>query len=278
MTYKTIVVHCEADPWADARLAVAAEVAQRCEARLVGVYVREPFAFASIAAGGMALAPLVGVYENNCDIAEKIALSAFEKATASRPFPCEWRVFEGFSQDALSLIGLYADLLVIGQATTGETSLMRRGLPETVAFCIGRPVLIVPGSRAQSTFDKTVLLCWTESRESVRAATDALPLLRAAHSVVALEVTPHASSLGHRRGTAGDLTGWLSHHHVEITAWHEVATELQVGEAILSLADDHAVDLIVAGCEGVPRAWEIVPDAASRALLADATVPILISN
>jgi nucleotide-binding universal stress UspA family protein len=278
MSYKTIVVHCEADPRADTRLAVAAEVAQRCEARLVGVYAREPFAFASIAAGGMALVPLVGAYENNCDIAEKIALSAFEKVTASRPFPCEWRVFEGFSQDALSLIGLYADLLVVGQTSTDETSAMRHGLPETMAFGIGRPVLIVPDGRARPAFGKTVLLCWNYRRESARAATDALPLLQAAQSVIALEVTPHVSPRGHGRGIADDLAAWLSRHHVDITTQYDIAAETQVGEAILSHAADHDVDLIVAGCEGLPRAWDFVPGAASRTLLTAATVPILISN
>ena len=43
MSYKTILVHCDASRTVGARLAAAADVAQRFEARLVGVHAREPF-------------------------------------------------------------------------------------------------------------------------------------------------------------------------------------------------------------------------------------------
>ena len=41
MSYKTILVHCDASPRASRRLGVAAELAERYGAHLVGVHVRE---------------------------------------------------------------------------------------------------------------------------------------------------------------------------------------------------------------------------------------------
>ena len=43
MSYKTILVHCDASPQLAHRLGVAVELAQRFGARLVGGYVQQPF-------------------------------------------------------------------------------------------------------------------------------------------------------------------------------------------------------------------------------------------
>ena len=50
MAYKTILVHCDASPKVGARLAVAVDLAQRSDARLVGVHVRAPFEAPSLPA------------------------------------------------------------------------------------------------------------------------------------------------------------------------------------------------------------------------------------
>ena len=97
MSYKTILVHCDASRAVGTRLAAAAQVAQRFEARLVGLHAREPFEVVSFVDGGMALEPLMEAYRAGCEAAEKTAQSAYDKATKGRNFPSEWRVTEAFS-------------------------------------------------------------------------------------------------------------------------------------------------------------------------------------
>ena len=87
MTYKTILVHCDASRAIDGRLAAAADVAQRFEARLVGLHAREPFEIASFIDGGMPIGTLMEAYQAGCDSAEKTAQSAYDKATRGRNFP-----------------------------------------------------------------------------------------------------------------------------------------------------------------------------------------------
>ncbi len=69
MSYKTILVHCDASRSVGGRLAVAADVAQQLEARLVGPHAREPYEVVSYVDGGMALGPLMEAYEAGRDAA-----------------------------------------------------------------------------------------------------------------------------------------------------------------------------------------------------------------
>jgi nucleotide-binding universal stress UspA family protein len=283
MTYKTILVHCDASRTVDRRLAAAAEVAQRFEARLVGLHAREPFEVASFVDGGMALGPLMEAYQAGCDAAERTARTAYDKAAKGRNFPAEWRVTEAFSDDALAVNGRYADLLVVGQADPDDPAGSRNDLPEAMAFATGRPVLVVPQIGAQSSagrasVGKTVLLCWNASRESARAAADALPFLRAADKVIVLIVDPAISADSHGPEPGADVALWLTRHGVNVTVQRDVAADAAVGEVILSRAADCGADLIVMGIYGHSRLREMVLGGASRTLMSSMTVPVLMSH
>jgi nucleotide-binding universal stress UspA family protein len=278
MSYKTILVHCDASRTVEGRLAAAADVAQRFEARLVGLHAREPFEVLSFTDGGMAMGPLMEAYRSGCDAAEKTAASAYTKATKGRNFPSEWRVAEAFSDDAIALNARYADLLIVGQADPDDPAGSRNDLPEAMAFATGRPVLVVPQVGAPSTVGKTVMLCWNATRESARAAADALPFLQAADKVIVLIIDPDKSSNGHGEEPGADVAVWLARHGVKVTVQRDVAVDSEIGEVILSRAADHGVDLIVMGIYGHSRLREFVLGGASRTLLSSMTVPVLMSH
>jgi nucleotide-binding universal stress UspA family protein len=288
MTYKTILVHCDASRSVDHRLAAAAEVAQRFEARLVGLHAREPLEVASFVDGGMPIGTLMEAYQAGCDAAEQTAQTAYDKATKGRNFPAEWRVTEAFSDDALAVNGRYADLLVVGQADPDDPAGGRNDLPEAMAFATGRPVLVVPqigpqssaggASAGRASVGKTILLCWNASRESARAAADALPFLRAADRVIVLIVDPAVSADGHGPEPGADVALWLARHGVNVTVQRDVAADAAVGEVILSRAADCGADLIVMGIYGHSRLREMVLGGASRTLMSSMTVPVLMSH
>lgn len=278
MSYKTILVHCDASRGVGARLDVAAAVAEQFEARLVGVHAREPFEVVSFVDGGMALGPLMDAYQAGCAAAEKTARAAYDKATKGRSVPAEWRVTEGFSDDTLATQTRYADLLVVGQADPDDPAGGRNDLPEAMAFATGRPVLVVPKIGTQSAVGKTVMLCWNASRESARAATDALPFLRAAEKVVVLVVDPEVSADAHGQEPGADVALWLARHGVKVTVQRDVAADAQVGEIILSRAADQGADLIVMGIYGHSRLREMVLGGVSRTIMSSMTVPILMSH
>jgi nucleotide-binding universal stress UspA family protein len=147
-----------------------------------------------------------------------------------------------------------------------------------MAFATGRPVLVVPQIGAPSTVGKTVMLCWNASRESARAAADALPFLQAAEKVVILIVDPEVSADGHGQEPGADVAIWLARHGVKVTVQRDIAADAQIGEIILSRAADHGADLIVMGIYGHSRLREIVLGGVSRTMLSSMTVPGLMSH
>jgi nucleotide-binding universal stress UspA family protein len=278
MSYKSILVHCDASRSVGARLSAAADVAQRFEARLVGLHAREPFDIASLGEGALAIGPFIDAYQVGCEAAEKTAHAAYDKATKGRNLTSEWRVTEAFSEDALAVNARYADLLVVGQADPDDPSASRDDLPEAIAFATGRPVLVVPQIGALSPVGKTVMLCWNASRESARAAADALPFLKAAEKVIVLVVDPEVSSNGHGQEPGADVALWLARHGVKVVVQRDVAADSKIGEIILSRAADCGADLIVMGIYGHSRLREMVLGGVSRTLLSSMTVPVLMSH
>jgi nucleotide-binding universal stress UspA family protein len=259
-------------------LSAAADVAQRFEARLVGLHTRQPFEVISSGEGAMSFAPLLEAHQAECEAAENTAHIAYDKATKGRNLTSEWRVTEGYAEDALAVDARYADLLVVGQADPEDPSGSRDDLPEAMAFATGRPVLVVPKIGTRSAVGNTVMLCWNASRESARAAADALPFLKAAVKVIVLVVDPEVSANGHGQEPGADVALWLARHGVTVVVQRDVASNSKVGEIILSRAADCGADLIVMGIYGHSRLREMVLGGVSRTLLSSMTVPVLMAH
>jgi len=114
--------------------------------------------------------------------------------------------------------------------------------------------------------------------QAARAASDALPFLKAADEVVVLVVDPKSSANGHGAEPGADVALWLTRHGVKVTVQREIATDTDIGNVILSRAADLDIDLIVMGAYGHSRMRELVMGGVSRTLLASMTVPVLMSH
>jgi nucleotide-binding universal stress UspA family protein len=276
MSYKTILVHCDAGKSVSHRLGVATELAQRFGARLVGLHVRQPFDAPVYFNGSLPMDNLFRIYDEGAKADEAAAAAAFEKAIKGKHLSTEWRMADGYPENEVALQARYADLVVLGQAEPEPTA-TPSDLPETVALAIGRPVLVVPHIGAKPP-GKVVLLCWNASREAARAAADSLPFLRAAEQVIVLAVDPATSSAGHGAEPGADVATWLSRHGVKVTVQRDVAADSDVGGVILSRAADHDADLIVMGIYGHSRMREMVLGGVSRTLLRSMTVPVVMAH
>ena len=276
MSYKTILVHCDVSKSLSHRLVVAADLAQRFGARLIGFHVRRPFETPAFLEGGFAMGDFFKSYDEGVKADETEASAAFVKVSKGKEIATEWRVADGYVDRAFGVQARYADLVVVGQAGPEPTP-TPSDLPETVALTTGRPVLVVPyiGAKPPGTI---VLLCWNASREAARAAADALPFLKAAQQVIVLVVSPTASAGGHGTEPGADAAAWLARHGVKVTVQRDVAPDADVGGVILSRTADHDAGLIVMGIYGHSRMREMVLGGVSRTLLASMTVPIFMSH
>ena len=280
MTYKTILVHCDAGRAAPARTELAAALAERHQAHLVGLHARPAFHPPVYDNGGFAMGMMFKDHEDALRESEAESSKIFAAALKGKAITSEWRSADGDADDLLTVHARYADLTVVGQNDPAATTRlpMPSDLPESVALATGRGVLVVPFSGASAAIGRNVLLCWNASRESGRAATEALPLLQTAAAVTVLVVGAKTSKSGHGAEPGADAAIWLGRHGVKVTVQRDVAADENVGSLILSRAMDHGCDVIVMGIYGHTRLRELVLGGASRTVLASMTVPVLMAH
>lgn len=278
MSFKTIVAHCDGGKTSSRRLEVATDLAARFGACLVGVHAKPPFESPVFMENGFDMAPLFEAYEEGAEAEKAAARAAYDKALKGKAIATEWRSIEGQVEDVLAVSARYADLVVVGQAEPDGISAAPARLPEAVALASGRPILAVPHIGVGKPIGETVMLCWNASRESARAASDALPFLQAAKTVIVLVVEPRATDTGHGQEPGADVAAWLARHGANVVVQRDVAPDADVGNVILSRAADHDVDLIVMGIYGHSRMREMVLGGVSRTMLETMTVPVLMSH
>jgi nucleotide-binding universal stress UspA family protein len=277
MGYKTVLVHCDAGRGTAARLKLAAGLADRFDSHVIGLHVRQAFQSPAFTDAGPAMGSLYRTYHAAVKGDEAMAAAAFRDAVGRKGYSSEWRVADGYVEEAVVAQARYADLVVVGQAEPdAPPSATPPDLAEEVAMAGERPVLIVPHIGATKPPGKTVMLCWNDSREALRAATAALPLLKGADKTILLIVDPKTGVDGEEPGAAA--AEWLARHGVKVTIQRDTAADSDVGGVILSRAADHDVDLIVMGIYGHSRMRERVLGGASRTLLASMTVPVLAAH
>ncbi len=278
MGYKTIMALVGASRSSEASLRVAAELADRFDAHLIGVHVRRPFETPMYSDTTAGLDLLYRSYDEASRGATQAAAAAFKNAVGGRS-ASEWRLADGFAEEILVAQARFADLVVMGQSEPDPSPFAPvRDLAEKFVFGSERPLLIVPHAGEAKPVGEKVMLCWNGRREASRAATAALPLLRKAKSVTVLIVDPEEAEQGASGEPGADVAGWLARHGVNVTVQRDTAADSDVGNVILSRAADLDIDLVVMGLYGHSRMRELILGGASRTILSSMTVPILVSH
>ena len=104
------------------------------------------------------------------------------------------------------------------------------------------------------------------SRESVRAVTAALPILKAALKVTLLMIDPQKTSSTSQPGA--EIAQWLSRHGVEAALQHDSADGSDIGGVILKLNDEDAIAAAFASLLDTAR--KAAPDARVDGVLVQA--------
>jgi nucleotide-binding universal stress UspA family protein len=277
MSYKTLLVHLDHRPRSQARLELAARLAERFDAHLIGLFApgaaRLPsYAYAE---GGPALRD---VLEERRVAAAREAQKRFEafvgRNGAGRT---EWRASQAEPDAAVRLSARYADLVIAGQPEAGDEGELR-GLGDELALSAGRPVLFVPYAGKVADLGRRVLIAWDAGREAARAATDALPFLQRAEAVEVVSFDPERTGRGHGEEPGADIGLYLARHGVKVSVARQSGAGYEIGAQILSRAADTGADLIVMGAYGHSRVRELVLGGVTRTLLGAMTVPVLMSH
>jgi nucleotide-binding universal stress UspA family protein len=278
MTYKTILVHVDNGRRWPARVEVAVELAGRFEAHLVGLHAVTPVytrAYRTVEHGPLVIEGQKQLALERAKRAETMFRQALEKRSLAN---ADWRVS---SNDALETVLLHsrcADLIVMGQPDLQDDSGVEPAFAHRLVLMAGRPVLFVPYIGPSGTLGKRILLAWNATREAARAATDALPFLKAADEVCVVVINPGGASHGHVPGA--DIGLYLARHgvHAKVEVIEGADILHDAGNLLLSRAADLSSDLIVMGAYGHSRFSELVLGGVTRTMFESMTVPVLMSH
>jgi nucleotide-binding universal stress UspA family protein len=279
MSYKTILVHVDESRHVDKRIEIAANLAVTENAHLVGVastgISRFIYQSTSFGAGDQSMAPYLQTIQQQANI----ALEKFDHiAQGAGVLSFEKRLVDDDAASAMSLHGRYADLVVIGQNDPDEPlSYLDSGFVEYVTMNCGCPALVIPCVGSFNTIGGKVLIAWNASMEAARSVRSAIPLLKSANIVELAVFNPDEKSDAHGRQPGHDIALFLARHDINVDVMKEV-TKGDVGEALLSLAENLRSDLLVMGCYGHTRFREILLGGATRTIINSMTIPVLMSH
>jgi nucleotide-binding universal stress UspA family protein len=282
MSYKDLLVVLDSDAASRRRIDLAAGLAERFAAHLVGLYplpvpeVPHHLSYYDPAV----LNPFFLDLRQQAQEASDAEREAFEHAASLRGLSAEWRVVaEGGAQADAALHARYVDLTILGQLDPdrGDVELIRPR-PEQVTLASGRPILVVPYAGQFATVGRRVLIGWNASREATRAVNDAMPLLMGADIVTVLTIDAREGPDAHGELPGADISLHLARHGVKAEIERTVSAGIGPGEVLLSRAADLGADLLVIGAYGHSRVRELLLGGATRSILQSMTLPVLMSH
>jgi nucleotide-binding universal stress UspA family protein len=279
--YKSLLVPVDQRERSRRSLEVAAELAVAFDAHLTGLYVRPRPAVPSAARIEPGVELMIEYQRKASAEMAAAAKGRFDEVVTRYALArSEWRTDEGDPADVCVTHARYADLVIVNQTDPeDESGSGPTHFAESMIMSVGRPVLIIPYVGRFETVGQTVLVPWNATREAARAVSDALPLLQRAKTVRVLAIDP-VSSAGAEHGEvpSADISLFLARHGVNAVAARTPSAGLEPGDVILSHAADHGVDLIVMGAYGHSKLREFVMGGATRTVLHQMTVPVLMSR
>lgn len=279
VAYRTILVHLNDPRRVQRLLAVAVPLAEHQAAELIGLHV-VPGAAALTAVVVPYGAEIAGATLDSDRKAGEAIAARFAEATAGRSIPVRWLEIETMHPDLCSVVlerARTADLVVAAQSDRDWPVSDLLDFPERLALESGRPVLVVPNGWEQPGLAQTVMVAWSGTRESARAAFDALPLLASAKTVHVVRIADGRSEINGALPPS-DVVAALARHGVVATSEEIVANDAEVSELLLARVASFGADLLVMGAYGHARWREYVFGGVTRDLARRMIVPTLLSH
>jgi len=263
MGYKSLLVHLDLGRSNTNLLSFASELAERFDARVIGITACAPpvMAYADVGVDGETFELERNQIEDEIGSAE----SEFRAAFRDRKTHVEWRSAED-DADLVRYVSRQArnaDLLVTAVAQGDIFDGTRAMHTGALVMQIGRPVLLVPLAARTAKLDR-LLVGWKDTRETRRAVADALPLMRGAE-VTVVEVAAEGHMEAARRHL-DDLVAWLMQHGVAAKSYPVASTGDDAAD-LHAAADRERCDVIVAGAYGHSRVREWMLGGVTKDLL-----------
>ena len=265
MTYKTVMVGLAIGQPNDSRLEIAAQLAERFGAGVIGVAAAEfspPLYFAEGDAAQKLIDQGWAAVKNWLAGLE----SEFRAAMQNRAKEVEWRSAEDFPTRYIVQQARACDIIVVGEAARGALADPFTQInPSDLVMQMGRPLLVVPETCNWLDL-RSVLVAWEDTVEARRAISDALPLLGKSTEITVAEIVEDETDRAAALSRVGDVVAWLSRHGVHASA----QVPEQRGDAASQLeriAANVGAGVVIAGAYGHSRLSEWILGGVTRNLV-----------
>lgn len=276
--FKTILVHVDLSSHAPARMRYAATLAHIYRAHLVGAAMfgvsRTIFPLGYASRPGTLESSYFDPLAQNA----RRALAQFEGIAQQMQVAYEARFVCDQADDGLARLARFADLIVISQDDPNEALPdMAVHLPDYVILNSARPVLIVPRTDPAPAASHDVLVAWDGSKEASCAMCAALPLLRHAGTVTVAALTGPDLAAAELQSQQPDIQQFLGRHGIAARILVRDPQQ-EAGHELLDLASELNCGMLVMGGYGHSRLHELCLGGASRTVLANASIPVLLAH
>jgi len=273
MSYATLMVYVDVEGKPDGRVSVAADLARRFDAHLIGIASGAPI---SVVLGEDAPTEAAAQTPHLRDM--KVLLDRrgqeFRAAIGTSSRRVEWRSVVGLQADVVAREARAADLVIIGNARASRDP-FRTLDPGSFILKAGRPVLVVP-TGVTALPARRVAVAWKDVREARRAVQDALPFLREAENVVIVEVSERGGDQASSR--LRDVANYLDRHGIATITERVLPVDATTADSLLRFIADENISLVAAGGYGHSRLGEWAYGGVTRDLLAESPVCCLFSH
>lgn len=269
MSYRSIIVNLtvDADPVPIVKL--AAGLAERFDAHLIGLAAADVPPLVRTGEGLVYEGEVMQIQRTEIEKRLAELRGEFERLVPSA-VSSEWMQQVCSPTRLLSIAARAVDLIVTGGGEGGNV--FRAVDVGSLALGSGRPVFVA-ADNVEHVLAKTVLVAWKDAREARRAIADALPFLSKANEVVVATIEGDADDSV--RNSLADVAVYLEHHG--IMARTEILTGEAKAERLVAFARSIRADLIVSGTYGHSRLQEWAFGGITRTLLRESGINRLMS-
>ena len=276
--FRRILVHIPSErpvrPVIEVAVALAMVRRSHLDAVAIG-YVSMGAVGTLVGSGGAGVAAVVGAEQERAQERADAAISVFEVEAKLAEIAYNVRSLTAIRAEAGETIGVLArlyDMTIVLQPDSSKSS-YDNNIPQAILFNSGGPMLMVPYIHKGPLGTHHVGIAWDGSRLAARALRDAMPFLMGAKAVTVIAVNEEAGEASSDR-----LVGHLARRGITARVQRLAVERGDVQAAILSIAAESNMGLLVMGGYGHSRLHERILGGVTRGMFESMTVPVLMSH
>lgn len=171
----------------------------------------------------------------------------------------------------------YSDLTMMF-APEDPDKRLRDAIISGVLFDSGSAVLISGAGQTATLTPSTAVIAWNATPEAGRAVREAMPILKAAGTVITLLIDPVPSFSGHGDEPGANIANYLSHHGISTVIERVPSEGRGVEEVIRRVVRDNAAELLVLGGYGHSRLRQRIIGGTTTSMLDAPPCPTLLAH